>query len=387
MGVNKSRLTFVGTLIELFSPDWKVWIAAKLVFGLAMGLMQSSVPPYVAEIAPSHIRGFLLASFQFWIQFGALVAACVLEPTSKVTGYWGWRSSIISQIGLGLLCLGLFIPLVPESPYHLVTKDRKDAARAALLKLRGSEVGYNVDEDLTDITNTIEHSREGKEGSASYIECFKGSNLRRTFLACLPMVMQHFIGYPLCGNYLAYFLTLSGVHNSFLITLIALICALAAIIVAFILIENIGRRPQYLFGTFAILPLLLCIGILGFLKPTAAVLKGVSALCIIWAFLWYLSVGAVGWTLVGEISSTRLRSKTTSLAALVNSLFNMGWSIAIPYMVNKENANLGPKAALIFFAPSVGFAILAFFVIPETKGKTFAHLDQLFERRTPARAF
>lgn len=377
----------VGTIVELFSPNWKVWIVAKLLFGAAMGLMQSTIPAYVAEIAPSHIRGFLLALFQFWIQFGAFVAACVLEPTSKVHGYWGWRSSIISQLGLGVFCLAVFIPLVPESPYHLVSKGKTDAARASLLTLRGQEADYRVDEDLKAIIDGIEESSRGKEASPSYKECFQNSNLRRTFLACLPMIMQHFVGYPLCGNYLAYFLSLSGVDNSFLITVISLVCALVAILVAFVLIEYVGRRPQYLFGTFAILPLLLCIGILGFRPLTVPILRGVSALCIIWAFLWYMSVGAVGWTIVGEIATPRLRSMTTSLAALTNSLINMGWSIAIPYLVNTENANLGPKAALVFFGPATALAVLAYFVIPETKGKTFAQLDELFQRRTPARKF
>ncbi|KAF7556681.1 hypothetical protein G7Z17_g1245 [Cylindrodendrum hubeiense] len=336
--------TMVGTLVELFSPDWKVWIVPKVLFGAAMGLMQGTVPAYISELAPSHVRGFLLAMFQFWIMFGSFVAACVLEGTSHV----------------------------------------EDEARKSLLSLRGNEPLYNVEEDLAQIVEVLEHGRQGKAVASSYIECFQGPNFRRTWLACLPMVMQHFLGYPLCGNYVAYFLTLSGVQNPFVITVISLTMAMLAIILAFALIELVGRRPQFLFGTFSILPCLLCIGILGFLKASTSVMSGVGALCIIWSFLWYLSVGAVGWTIVGEISSPRLRPKTTSIAAMINSLINMGWSIAIPYLVNAENANLGPKTALIFFGPSIFFAILAYFVLPETKGKTFEQLDVLFEKRTPA---
>ncbi|KAH8670671.1 general substrate transporter [Ilyonectria robusta] len=379
--------TMIGTIVELFSPDWKIWIVPKVLFGAAMGLMQGTVPAYISELAPSHVRGFLLAMFQFWIMFGSFVASCVLQGTSTVAGPWSWKGCVISQLPLGILCLTLFIPLVPESPYYLASRSRNDAAKKALLTLRGSEPHYDAEDDLAKIIEVLEHGRQGRAVASSYIECFQGTNLRRTFLACLPMVMQHFLGFPLCGNYVAYFLTLSGVKNPFVITVISITMAMLAILLAFVLIELIGRRPQYLFGTFSVLPCLLCIGILGFLKPTTAVMTGVGALCIIWSFLWYLSVGAVGWTIVGEISSPRLRPKTVSIAAMVNSLINMGWSIAIPYLVNAENANLGPKTALVFFAPSVFFAALAYFVLPETKGKTFEQLDMLFEERTPARKF
>ncbi|CAG9978488.1 unnamed protein product [Clonostachys byssicola] len=379
--------TIIGTIVEMFSTDWKVWTAAKILFGFAMGLMQGIVPAYVAELSPSHVRGFLLSLFQFWIMFGSFLAACVMEGASHVEGSWSWKGPVISQIVLGSICTALFFLLVPESPYYLASKSKLDKARQALLTLRGPELGHNVDDDLATIVATLQNERQGTNGSVSYLDCFKGTNFRRTLLACLPMVMQHFLGYPLCGNYLAYFLTRSGVQNSFLITMISLISAMLAIICAFGLIERVGRRPQYLFGTFAVLPCLLCIGILGFLQNSGPVLKGVASLCIIWSFLWYLSVGAVGWTFVGEISSSSLRPKTTSIAATINSLVNMGWSIAIPYLVNSEHANLGPKAALLFFWPSLLFATLVFFVMPETKGKSFQELDELFERKTSARMF
>jgi hypothetical protein len=99
-----------------------------------------------------------------------------------------------------------------------------------------------------------------------------------------------------------------------------------------------------------------------------------------------MSVGAVGWTIVGEISSSRLRAKTTSLAAISSSLCNMAWSVAIPYLVNAEEANLGPKSGLVFLGS--GFlAVVAFFSVPETKGKTFHELDDMFIARLPARKF
>ncbi|CRG92313.1 High-affinity glucose transporter HXT2 [Talaromyces islandicus] len=382
-------LTIAGTFVELFSPNWEVWVVAKVLMGAAMGFMQGNTPTYVSELTPVHIRGFMLSLFQFWIMLGSFLAACVLEGTSLVNGTWSWKGAIVSQFGLGAICLALFLPLVPESPYYLVRRGRSDAAREALLALHGKDTPeYTVESDLEMIQNTIEQEQEANQNQASYLQCLKGVNRRRTLIACLPMVMQMFAGYPLCGTYLAYFLTLSGISNSFLITVISILFAVLAVAVAFIMIEKVGRRPQLLFGAFAMLPCLLGISILGFVNlGTIANGRGLAALSILWTICYFLSIGAVGWTIVGEVSSVQLRAKTTSIAAAINSLFNMGWSIAIPYLINKNEANLGPKAGLIFLGTGTFFAFIAFFAIPETKNKTWAELDQLFEAHTPARKF
>ena len=202
------------------------------------------------------------------------------------------------------------------------------------------------------------------------------------------MLMQQFMGFPLIGVYTSYFLTLSGVRNAFIVTVIANCLSMFGVIVSFTLIEKVGRRPQMTAGSLGMLPCLLVVGIFGFTaggsKPST---EGVAALCIIWSIFYYMSVGAVGWTLVGEVSSLRLRSKTNSVASIANAMANMGWSLSIPYLVNADEANLGPKSAFIFFFPGIIFGIMAFLVIPETKGKSFSELDAKFEAHIPARKF
>ncbi|EEU34908.1 uncharacterized protein NECHADRAFT_39701 [Fusarium vanettenii 77-13-4] len=381
-------LTMIGTVTELFSPDWKVWVVAKVLFGLAMGFMQGNTPTYISELAPIHIRGFLLSLFQFWITLGSFLASCVLEGTSHIQGRWSWKAAVVSQFGLGLLSFALFILLVPESPYYLTSKAHYDTALKALQTLRGRESGYSAEADLEVIKTTISHERENSADQASFFDCFKGVDRRRTFLACLPMVMQQFSGFPLCGNYLAYFLSLSGLSNAFLITVISNLLSIVAIGVAFSLIEQVGRRPQLLFGIFFMVPCLIAISILGWVGVgTGGNGRALAAFSVIWNVLYFLSLGAIGWTIVGEISSTRLRAKTTAIATAVNAVINMAWAIAIPYLINADEANLGPKAGLIFLGPLVFLSFIAFWTVPETKGKSFSELDNLFEMRTPARKF
>ncbi|KAF7540481.1 hypothetical protein G7054_g1321 [Neopestalotiopsis clavispora] len=383
-------LTIIGTLVELFSPDWKVWTLAKLLMGAAMGSMQANTQTYVSELAPAEIRGFALSLFQFWIILCSLFAACILQGTSTIDGPWSWKAAVISQFGIAALCVLLFVPFVPESPYYLVGKGKLEEACTSLRKINGSRADFDPAEHVQVIQRTLDHERERNANTegVSYLECFRGTDRRRTLIACLPIVSQLFMGYPLCGNYLSYFLTQSGLDDAFLITVISTVFALLSSALAFVLAERMGRRMQIMIGVDGMLVCLLVVGILGFIGSGER-WNGLtlSVFCICWAVFYYMSVGAVGWTIVGEVSSSRLRAKTTSLAAMSSSIFNMSWSIAIPYLVNAEEANLGAKSGLIFFGFSVVLGLLCFFCIPETKGKTFDELDALFEARVPARKF
>ncbi|WAO87198.1 High-affinity glucose transporter HXT2 [Fusarium falciforme] len=380
--------TTIGTTIELVSPNWKVWVVAKLFMGWAMGSMWACTPTYVSELVPQQLRGFMLALFQFWIMLGSFLASCVLEGTSRIDNAWSWKAAVVSQYGMGLVCLVSFVSLVPESPYYLIRNGKIDKAKDALLKLRKGEPDYDVDMDIESITQTMAHEKEASQSSASYLDCFRGSDLRRTLLACLPLVMQQVAGYQLCGGYLAYFLTLSGLNSPFVITVVSFFLGMIAVLVAFALIEKVGRRTQFLGGALGMLPCLAVIAILGFVGVgTTANGNSLAAFSIIWNVLYFLSLGAVGWTITGEMSSLRLRAKTTSIAAGVNSLLSLASSVGIPYLLNAEELNLGPKAALCFLVPSTFLSLLAYFVVPETKGKSFDDLNRLFEAKTPAREF
>lgn len=383
-------LTFIGTVVELVSPNWKVWCVAKILMGMAMGFMQGNTQTYVSELAHVRIRGFMLALFQFWIIVGCFLAACVLQGTSQIDGPWSWKAAVISQLGVGAVCLLVYVLSTPESPYYFAGRNNTEGARASLLKLHGGRPGYNVDEELGAIMAAIEHERAMASGaeSGTYVECFRSTNLRRTLLACLPMAMQQFGGYTLCNNYLAYFLRQSGLGDPFLITVVANCLSIVAVMACFALVEKVGRRPQILWGYAAMIPCLLAITILGWVGVgTAANDSALSAFSIIWNVFYFMSVGSIGWTMAGEMSSMRLRAKTTSLATIANAVFNLGWAIATPYLINADEANLGPKAGIVFLGPSIILAVVAYFVVPETKGTSFAQLDRLFESRTPARKF
>src|SRR5260370_27859841 len=67
-------LYFVGAVGSALAPNVTVFIAARVIGGLGIGISTVVAPMYISEIAPPKHRGRLAGMFQFNIVFGILVA-------------------------------------------------------------------------------------------------------------------------------------------------------------------------------------------------------------------------------------------------------------------------------------------------------------------------
>lgn len=98
-----------------------------------------------------------------------------------------------------------------------------------------------------------------------------------------------------------------------------------------------GRRTIYIHGLSALAVLQLLIGILDCIpgRP-AGVAWAESSLMLIWNFAYDLSVGPICFTILGECSATRVRSKTIAVATAAQGLVGIAMTVAIPYMINPD---------------------------------------------------
>jgi hypothetical protein len=56
-------------------------------------------------------------------------------------------------------------------------------------------------------------------------------------------------------------------------------------------------------------------------------------------------------------------------------------------MLSNQNAGWGQKTGLFFAGTTAAYLIPCFLLFPETKGRTYGELDELFERGVPAWRF
>ncbi len=81
---------------------------------------------------------------------------------------------------------------------------------------------------------------------------------------------------------------------------------------------------------------------------------------------------------MGEVSAFRVKEKTSLFASIISILTTFVTSFTIPYLLNAPYANLGGKIGFIYGSINVVMVIVAFFYIPELKGRTLEEVDQLF---------
>jgi MFS family permease len=53
----------ISVFIESFATRWDHWLAAKLFSGMGVGMLQSTLPLYLSEIAPTQLRGFYINAY------------------------------------------------------------------------------------------------------------------------------------------------------------------------------------------------------------------------------------------------------------------------------------------------------------------------------------
>lgn len=108
------------------------------------------------------------------------------------------------------------------------------------------------------------------------------------------------------------------------------------------------------------------------------------AFMAIWAFTYQGTIGSASWVISSENATSRLRSPTQSLVTITSGLTSCIWSFALPYAINPDQGNLGGKIAFIFGAVMVLSFIFIWFMVPETGGRTFNEIDELYKRGIPA---
>lgn len=183
-----------------------------------------------------------------------------------------------------------------------------------------------------------------------------------------------------------YFFQLAGLDTakSFDIGVGVTACGVFGNICSWFVVNRYGRRDIFNYGMYSLTILLLLIGIMD-VVPSGAAKWVQSSLTVFYAYVYFLTIGAMAFVILGETSSAQLRARTTALATAVQALFGIAMNFAIPYMVNPDAGNLKGKVGFIFGGLGAIGSVGAFFYVPELKGRTFGEIDTMFFNRVPPR--
>ncbi|KAL4862100.1 hypothetical protein BDV12DRAFT_203379 [Aspergillus spectabilis] len=367
-------------LTECVAEDWRGWLAAKIIGGIGVGCLQSTIPTYISEVAPTRIRGALLMCYSLWFitgQFFAPVALQVLntsDPTNYLTPvYTQW-----SQIGL-MLIIYLF---VPESPAWCASRGRETQAKKMLRILYKGVNDFDIDRHYQLLVMNIEHERAVavEQRNEKWYSIFKGTDGMRTLVSLWTLMAQQFIGLGVFLSNASYFFQQAGLEDPFQVTCITSGINIFFSLVVIYLADTTGRRWLACSGTTVCWVANIAVGILGVVPQV----KATNYLLVLFSCIWNIGLvanGATGWGFIGEISSQRLRPYTAGFAAASTCVAGVVLGVLVPYMLNTNQWDWGLKTCWFFAGLGLPFTIGMWFLIPETAGRSAAELDELFERK------
>ncbi|RYP60135.1 hypothetical protein DL769_008264 [Monosporascus sp. CRB-8-3] len=371
--------------ILFFAQNIYMLFVGGILCGLPWGAFQTLTATYAADVAPIGLRPILTTYVNMCWVMGQLMSTGILRGLLTRQDQWAWRIPYAIQwvfpppIIMGVL-------FMPESPTWLVRHGRLADAKNSLRRLT-SLTEEEIDYKVAMIAHTDELEREAQEGT-SYLDCFRGVNRRRTEIACGAWMAQVWCGIWFGGN-VVYFLQQASfdAEQSFNFGLGMGEVALLGTLCAWFILLHVGRRTLYLVGLSGMFTILLAVGFMGIPEPVPALGWASGSLMLVYVLIFDLTIGPVGYCIVAEIASTRLRIKTVVLARNAYNIASIIANFLNPPILNPTAWNLRGKGGFIWCGFCLCVLVWAYFRLPEPKGLSPAELDMLFEQRVSARRF
>lgn len=357
----KATLLWIGVLYLLgaagsaLAPNVWVFIGARVIGGLGIGISTVVAPMYISEIAPPQHRGRLAGMFQFNIVFGILIAFVSNALLAAIgPNAWRWMLGVAAFPSLlyALLCLGL-----PESPRWLLSK--KGNREAALNVLQQIEPEMSKAE----VAKQADEIMAASTGQVSSVEFWTRRLRKPILLAFLIAFFNQLSGI----NAILYFaprifeLTGLGAKAALLQSVGIGITNLVFTFVGLWLIDRLGRRTLLYIGSFGYIISLGLVAWAFFTRHYAVVPACIFAFIAAHA----IGQGAVIWVFISEIFPNRHRAEGQTLGSFTHWIFAALLTTVFPKMVGM----FPPGYIFSFFAGMMMLQLVwVRTMVPETKG-------------------
>lgn len=391
------RRTIIGALgflsgfifILFFAPNIIALQVGEILCGIPWGVFQTLTTVYASEVCPVSLRGYLTTYVNLCWVIGTILGQGVLRAfLDNQDSQWAYRLPFAIQwVWPVPIAIGVFF--APESPWWLIRKGRLEEAKKSVSRLTSKKADPDFDVDSTVAMMHYTHVYENNsEVEASYWDCFRGVDLRRTEITCMVWAIQNLSGSGFMG-YSTYFFQQAGLDSkdSFSIAMGQYGMGAIGTILSWFLMSHFGRRTLYLYGLGIQGAILLITGCLGIPSASTGLSWAVAAMMVIFTFVYDMTVGPVCYALVPEMPASRLRTRTVVLGRNLYNIINIIMNIIIPYMLNPSAWNWKAKAGYFYAGLCALCFLWTFFRLPETKGRNYAELDALFAQKVPARKF
>jgi len=362
--------SLLGYLAMFLAPSFPCLLAARAFQCAGMGLADVAPAVYLAEVSTVRLRGPISGCNMTASVAGTLfyTALCIVLPIELLSVAFMVHHAVVVLLVLGL----------PESPQWLVGRGREEEAGAALQRLRGAAYqGVKLEvEELRRCCRTEDAPKE------SVVQALRN----KAFTVPLATFTVVFMCVGLAGTDTLVFYGPTifeqidiGLAASTLTTLpwvgFTLGYALSSP-----LMDRLDRVPQFVTFSSIMAVSMSCLGAMVVLLEQGVGPVVVEQVVLLASLLlattaYGLGVGAVAYTMLGEVFLPSHRNMGTAMAQLVRGATMFLLSSLVPTVIT----SLGLHT--LFLGHGTVCALAAAFVwrfVPETRGKTLSQLCRLY---------
>ncbi len=363
------------------------FVIYRLIGGLAVGAASVLAPAYIAEIAPSKIRGRLATLQQFMIVIGLFAAFMSNYWLVGLSGgaeevLWMGHQTWSWMFWVEILPASIFVVVlvfIPESPRYLVAANQPEKALKVLTSITNS---IDAIATVADIKSTV---REGSKPSLrDIVSNYTGKIHPLVWVGIGLAVLQQFTGINVIFYYGATLWQAAGFTeaDALLTNVISGTINIVFTVVAIILVDKVGRKPLLLVGAIGQAVML---GVLALLFGTATVdsgnnlilegNNGTYALIAANAYIAFFAAswGPVMWVMLGEMFPNQYRGAALAVAGLAQWASNFTITMTFPIML--RHLGLG-----VSYGVYALFGVVAYFfvkaLVKETKGRSLEDMSR-----------
>jgi sugar porter (SP) family MFS transporter len=364
--------------------SFSAFMTFRILGGVGIGIASNVSPVYIAEIAPAHMRGKLVAINQLTIAIGVLAAQLtnmlIAQPVPAgasdlmIAGSWngqtGWRWMFWAcSIPATIFFISMWF--VPESPRWLVKAGKRENAFKILSRIGGAE---HATKETDEISETIESNERLPKN-----RLFSKSLAPVLILGIVLAVFQQWCGINVIFNYAEEVFSNAGYGISstlFNIVLTGSVSLLFTVISMF-LVDNWGRRGLMLMGAggLAVVYVIIAVGYFLHIKGIFMLFWVVTAISI-----YTLTLAPITWVLLSEIFPNKVRGEAMSVATL--SLWTACLILTITFPILNKAFGSSGTFGLYAVICAIGFFYMLK-KLPETKGKSLERIEMELTGKNP----